>query len=101
MIDLQHETILPLTQAAKRIPSNHNGKATHVSTLLRWIQKGVKGVRLEATRPGGKWVTSAEALQRFSDRLAATHSVDAVPSPRPSRSVAADRADDELKKLGF
>jgi hypothetical protein len=101
MIDLQKEKILALPQAAKLIPSNRNGKGTHVSTVLRWIQKGVKGVRLEATRPGGKWVTSAEALQRFADRLAASQSVEAPPFPQPSRRSAAEKADEELKKMGF
>ncbi len=102
MIDLQNETILPLLQAAKRIPSNRNGKATHVSTVLRWIQKGVKGVRLEATRLGGRWLTSAEAVQRFADRLTAAQSgEDTIPFSQSSRSSRAESADEELKKLGF
>ncbi len=101
MIDLNTETVLALPQAAKRIPCNRDGKQTHVSTLMRWIQKGVKGVRLEATKPGGRWLTSVEALQRFSDKLAQAEGVEIVPEPRSSRHLSATRAAEELDRLGY
>jgi hypothetical protein len=101
MFDLKNESVLALSQAARRIPLNHNGKGVHVGTLMRWIRKGVKGVRLEATRLGGRWVTSPEAIQRFADRLAGVQFAKASPCPQPSRTAAADRADQELERLGF
>jgi hypothetical protein len=68
------ETACPLRKAAKFFPLGRNDRPTHVSTLLRWILHGTKdGVRLEAIRVGGRWVTSREACERFSARLTAIH----------------------------
>jgi hypothetical protein len=44
------------------------------TTVWRWVMHGVKApdgkrVRLEAARVGGCWLTSREALTRFSERL--------------------------------
>jgi hypothetical protein len=74
MIDLTREQKLTLVQGARTIPPYRDNRPTHASTLLRWILKGATGpggrrVRLEAVRIGGRWVTSAEALQRFFERL--------------------------------
>lgn len=36
------------------------------STMMRWIHRGIGGIKLEAVRLGGrKWVTSTQALNRF------------------------------------
>jgi len=43
-----------------------NGKRVHISAVYRWVQRGIKGVRLEAIRIGGTTYTSREALQRFA-----------------------------------
>jgi Protein of unknown function (DUF1580) len=101
MIDLQNETILSIAQAAKRLPPGRNSKPTHVSTVLRWILKGHKGVRPEATRIGGRWVTSAEAIQRFSDNLTAATMPQAMANITQPRLRRAELAEAELDKLGF
>lgn len=64
MIDNSGETMRLLKRAAKRIPGN-----PHFTTVFRWTKKGVRGVRLEATRVGGRWYTSDEAVDRFLARL--------------------------------
>jgi hypothetical protein len=66
---LSSEQILTLTEAAKRI-APIGGKSPHPSTLWRWGLKGVRGVKLEILRIGGRIVTSMEAVERFSERLA-------------------------------
>jgi hypothetical protein len=66
MIDLQTETLVPLTQAGARLPHRPHG-----STLRRWAYRGVAGVVLETVKLGGRRFTSAEALRRFADRLTA------------------------------
>jgi hypothetical protein len=76
MIDLVSERRIGLHEAAKIPPSFREGKPTHVSTVLRWITKGVKlangeVVRLEGARCGGRWTTSVEAVARFMERLTA------------------------------
>ena len=43
----------------------------HISACYRWIQRGVRGAKLEAIRVGGSTYTSMEAIQRFADRLGA------------------------------
>jgi hypothetical protein len=37
--------------------------------VRRWLIHGVRGVRLEGLRRGGRWFTSAQAVRRFFDRL--------------------------------
>ena len=68
-INLEDEQLLSLADAARALPRLRGRKRVHVSTLHRWVLRGVRGVRLEATRLGRTLVTSREALQRFSDRL--------------------------------
>jgi hypothetical protein len=36
-----------------------------LSTLLRWLIKGKRGVKLEGARIRGEWHTSYQAVQRF------------------------------------
>lgn len=67
-IDLQTEKLLDLKQVPSHIPPHRAGKKVHPSTILRWVLDGVRApqgarVRLEASRCGGRWVTSIEALQ--------------------------------------
>lgn len=66
---LQSERLLTFTQAARTLPPIE-GRRLHPSTVWRWASKGTKGVRLEALRLGGRWLTSAEALERFGVALA-------------------------------
>jgi len=68
---LTTEEVYTFAELAGRLPSFH-GKRIHVSTLHRWCQRGVRGVRLECRRLGGRIVTSIEAVDRFSARLAET-----------------------------
>jgi hypothetical protein len=107
MIDLQSEKLISLADAAKLVPPGRRGKRTHLSTVLRWVLRGARGpsserVKLEAVRLGGRWLTSAEALQRFAERL--TPRLDG--EVRPIRSVGAReraniRAERELARIGI
>ncbi|HLN27616.1 MAG TPA: DUF1580 domain-containing protein [Gemmataceae bacterium] len=103
MIDINTETLLPLAKAAKRIPPARDGKRCHASTILRWILKGSAGVKLEAIRLGGRWLTSVEALQRFAEQL--TPNVNADPPPRPrsakARERRSQRAAQKLERAGI
>ena len=81
MIDLQKEKAISLRDAARLLPPARQNKGVHSSTLTRWISRGLRGVHLEAHRIGGRWVTSREALERFSQALTTQHR---RPSPRPS-----------------
>ena len=66
-----------------------------LSTVVRWILKGIRGQRLEAKKIGGKWFASVEACQRF---IAATNAPPEsapnekqVPGQRPLNQSKRDR----------
>jgi hypothetical protein len=100
MIDLLTERTITLVEAARLVPPGRGGRPTHLSTLLRWIKPGVRGVRLEAVRLGGRWVTSREALQRFADRLTATQACPTAPV-RTGRARTDEAVEQELSRLGL
>ncbi len=68
-ININHEELLSLGQAAKALPSI-DGKNPHKSSIWRWITKGLGEVRLEHVRVGRRVCTSREALNRFVNALA-------------------------------
>jgi hypothetical protein len=97
MIDIATEELLSLAQAARRLPGR-----PHISTLHRWANPGVKGVRLETVRLGGRRFTSVEALQRFTERLNAGSEGSAEPTRcRPSRRKRDEQVERELERLGI
>lgn len=107
MIDLKSEAALSLAQAAKLIPPTRQGKPVHVSTLVRWILHGVRGIKLEAARIGGRWVTSHEAIERFSVALTAQHApASGQGEPATSKRSGEDRrkqerVEQELAAMGL
>jgi hypothetical protein len=77
MSDILNETIVSIHEAAAVFPGRRPGKKLNFRTLWRWIIKGIHAadgqiVRLEAVRLGARWVTSREAIARFSARLTPT-----------------------------
>ncbi len=102
MIDLSQETVISFNEAAGRVPSYRPGRKTHVATLHRWAKDGVRGVKLDSARLGGRMVTSAEALQRFSDALSCAPASSPSPVQSPdSRHKAIERAGRELDRIGI
>jgi len=84
---LQDEQILTFTEAAKILPKI-NGRRPHPSTLWRWARRGINGLYLETRRVGGRFVTSAEALERFTKALAEipVHAeLPLAPTPPPTK----------------
>ncbi len=80
MIDLVTESVLSLTEAAKRLPQRRMGKRPHIATLYRWATRGLQGTTLETIQVGGTKCTSVEALQRFCNSLSAGDSRENPPS---------------------
>lgn len=108
MFDLTSESLLTLPEAAKRLPRGRRGRPMHMSAVLRWVLTGVPApdgqrVRLEAARVGGRWLTSAEALQRFAERLTPSFDGVAAPTSRTmsQREKANARALKELEREGI
>ena len=89
---LTTETTLSFSEAAARLP-RIDGRKIHPSSLWRWARKGIHGVRLETRRLGGRFVTSLEALERFSKQLA-----EIDPPERPPRSPSRRKARSSAKR---
>lgn len=99
------ETMITLHEAAQEFPSNRAGKKMNFSTVWRWGLKGVRAVdghlvKLEVARVGGRYLTSKEALQRFSAALTLTNAI-----AEPIRAPTAKKRENEaskkkLKELG-
>jgi hypothetical protein len=100
MISFSEETPLSLKQAARILPPTRQDKRVHVSTLTRWILHGVQGVRLEAYRIGGRWVTTREALERFSAALTERQlpPSNSQPELSPRSAVVQRRRDEEVER---
>jgi hypothetical protein len=96
------ESNLLVQNLAKSLPHGRGSRSIHPGTLRRWIHKGVRGVRLEAVRLGGRWMTSYEAVERFMAALTNT-----VESPAPvgrsptSRLRAISKAERLAEAQGF
>lgn len=89
-INLQHESLLPLTEVPRHLPLR-KGKRTHYSTIYRWATKGVRGHVLESALVGGLRYTTHEALERF-----VTHA-----HGRPRDASHADAIDAALRQAGL
>jgi hypothetical protein len=59
-LDLLAEDVIRLNEVPHEIPGR-----VDVSTVWRWAQRGVGGVKLETVKVGGKKLTSRQALSRF------------------------------------
>jgi hypothetical protein len=98
---------LTLSAAARKLVP-HRGKGVAPSTIWRWHRQGVRTpdgrrVHLELARVGNKWLVSAAALARFiaiSTPAIPTATAKATP-PAPQRAKAAERAAQELDKIGI
>ena len=92
------EKLMPLPAAVEAA----TGQRPHPSTVYRWRLAGVRGVRLETVRCGGRRLTSIEAVRRFlAGVTAATDGVSAPVRTNRQRQAAIDRAERELDAAGI
>lgn len=94
---MTREQPLTITQAAKLYP-----EGTSPSTIINHIKRGVKArgvvVKLEGARMGGRWTTTAEAIERFRDRLNDRAGADPTP---PERSLTLAKSEAFLDAMGM
>lgn len=101
------ESVISLQDAANDLPSGMKpGKPIHFSTLWRWVLRGClaidgRRVRLEAVRLGGRWLTSREALQRFSDALSHDQADEPKTRTPTGRKRDISTARKKLEKMGI
>jgi hypothetical protein len=84
---------LSLSQAARRIPPTKGDRPVHVSTLTRWITRGVKTaagsvIRLEARRFPGGWKVTSHPVDEFLDELTRAALGD---GPTPNSELSSSR----------
>ena len=96
-IDITKEELITFGGLVKILPRRPRGKPTHISTFCRWRFRGLKGIKLEAVRVGGVWMTSMEAFQRFTDRLTAQAEAAEVTLSDSHRRPAHEAADAALE----
>ena len=58
------EDVLSIPQAQTEL-KNVLGTRHDRSVLIRWIQRGVGGIKLDGIRLGRQWFTSTQAITRF------------------------------------
>lgn len=98
MIDALSENLVRVpTEATRLFPGR-----PHASTIWRWYKRGVKGIRLEIVRIGGRPYTSREAIQRFIERTTAAAEAPTVPcSSTRVRARAISDAERDLARAGI
>ncbi len=97
------ESVISLAQAARRLPGTRENQRVHPSTILRWITRGTRTldgrtVRLEGCRCGYRWVTSVEALDRYTSTLTDASTPNASHPPGPQSPPAHRRAQAKTDK---
>jgi hypothetical protein len=94
MGDLLSEERMTLSELARQ-------EGVNVCTCFRWIQRGIRGVRLESFNRGGRRFTTREGFARW---VAATQLEPSAPAPQgrtsPERIAAICRAEADLAKAG-
>lgn len=84
----REDELISLRDACREIPGT-----PHLSTVYRWVKRGVGGVRLEAARVGGRLFVRRAAIREF---IRETNSV----TRRPS-TVDAENLLEQLRGEGF
>lgn len=94
---IENENLMPLVPAVKTA----TGRKTHLSTPLRWCQRGICGIRLESRVLGGRRLTSPEAVIRFMNAVTAAKDGGSIPAIETPKQAAkrADRAAGKLSKI--
>jgi hypothetical protein len=65
VIDVTHEDLMTISEAAKLPFLRVNGKGPAAETIWRWMTRGSKGIRLESFQTPRGRCTTPEAVLRF------------------------------------
>jgi hypothetical protein len=107
MIDPRRERPIRMADVPKEVqwlPRRGDGRRIHLSTLYRWEQRGLRGVRLETIQLGGTRCTSEAALLRFFEALGqvtAAAGRAAEPTPARGRRPGFEQAERLLDDAGI
>lgn len=94
MIDPHNDVLIPFSELPRRL-RKRGAKRLHLSTIYRWSNRGLRGVRLDYIKIGGSRYTSKEALSAFIDACSATEKNQA---PEPLRRKTTRQAQRQAEK---
>lgn len=102
MIEVTRDQLIPIRDVPRLLPPRSSGRPVHISAVYRWVQRGVRGVRLETIQVGGTRYTSVEALQRFADHLGRSkeQTPQQLTTPRQRQKQIARAAEEVARILG-
>jgi hypothetical protein len=91
-LELNAETVMPLSAAARLVPPIRGNKPPHYLTLVRWATKGIRSfgderIVLETFFCGATRVTTAAAIVRFFERITAASEFGLPSRKRTSRKA--------------
>src|SRR5262249_12849936 len=98
VLNVNSEQIITLAQLARRIPCRRNNRPVHVSTIHRWRNPGIRGVRLDCVRVGGMWCTSLQAFARWVEQLTAVKKQGEPNTPTTRPDVEGTKRDAEVER---
>jgi hypothetical protein len=104
---LSQETRLSIIDAGRLIARLRGQSRPAAATAWRWCSRGLRGVRLEHYRIGGRIVTTEQAVRRFLARVQADEPASAVvvtaapqaAQPDELRRQTIDAAKDRLSRF--
>ncbi len=98
MPDLLSESAVPIKHAPSLVPGR-----PHISTIWRWVLKGVRGVKLETFVSGGRRFTTHQAIERFiaATTAAADGVAPSVPSVNKRRAAEIAAAEARCAAVGI
>jgi hypothetical protein len=87
-MELVSKKFLPLPEAVELA----TGRRPHISTAMRWITRGSRGVVLESHLLGGRRLTTVDAVHRFVHAVTAASTTGLVPPPPETPHSAKKRS---------
>lgn len=99
--EIKPDDLIPLSKAARLFP-RPDGRPRHVSSLHRWEQRGLAGVRLRVRYEGGHKLTCKRWMNEFFDevtRRKVASEGDVVRSSPPAKKRTSDRLSEAASRL--
>ncbi len=95
-IDINSEQILTVAEAARLLPGRPSTR-----TVWRWLDRGVRHVKLESVLVGGRRFVSKESINRFLESINQPDVQRTSPAVAAKRKRAIKRAEKELQEAGL
>jgi hypothetical protein len=101
----EHEKKLRVSQVGHLFPVGRHGKNRRPETIARYIARGIEiagqVIRLEGgvDTDGRRWWTTAEAVERFLQRLTAAKIGEMAPLPAPPSRQPISKAAAEFQRM--